>query len=128
MLIGDLNGHNVLWDSKDIDNRGELIEEFTKNDICLMKNKSNIYLDSGKSTFSALDLYLCHPSLYLGFDWSVCEDQHGSGLSPIAIESIQTHDEDRYGQKWKLNKANWDLFHIFCDKSSTTTSFSDSYC
>ena len=44
---------------------------------------------------------------------------------PIFIESIQTHEED-HNAKWKLNKANWDLFHTFCDESLTTTSLSDS--
>ena len=95
MLVGDFNGHNVLWGSNDNDPRGEFIEYFiTKNDICLMNDKSNTYLDSGKCTFSSLDLSLCHPSLYLDYEWSVCEDQNGSDHFPISIESVQTHDED----------------------------------
>ena len=84
----------LQW-SVDNDDRGEIIEDFiTKNDICSMYDKSNTFLDSGKGTFSALDLSLCHPSLYLDFDWSVCEDQHGSDHFPIVIESIETHEED----------------------------------
>ena len=51
-----------------------------------MNDKSNTFLDSGKGTLSALDLSLCHPSLYLNFDWSVCGDQHGSDHFPIVIE------------------------------------------
>ena len=90
-----------------------------------MNDKSNTFLDSGKGTLSALDLSLCHPSLYLDFDCSVCKDQHGSDHFPIVIESIQTHEED-HNAKWKLNKANWDLFHTLCDESLTTTSLSDS--
>ena len=90
-----------------------------------MNDKSNTFLDSGKGTLSALDLSLCHPSLYLDFDWSVCEDQHGSDHFPIVIESIKTFEED-HNSKWKLNKANWDLFHTLCDESLTTTSLSDS--
>ena len=43
-----------------------------------MNDKTNTFLGSGKGTLSALDLSFCHPSLYLDFDWSVCEDQHGS--------------------------------------------------
>ena len=57
MLLGDFNGYNILWGSKDNDPRGDLIEDFiTNNDICLMNDKSNTFLDSGKGTFSALDL------------------------------------------------------------------------
>ena len=126
MLVGDFNGHNVLWGCNDNDPRGELIEDFiTKNDICLMNDKSNTYLDSGKGTFSSLDLSLCHPSLYLDYDWSVCEDQRGSDHFPILIESVQTHDE-AHNPKWKLNKADWDLFHTLCNESLTDTFLSDS--
>ena len=90
MLLGDFSGHNILWGSKDNDPRGDLIEDFiTQNDICLMNDISNTFLDSGKGTFSALDLSICHPSLYLDYEWSVCEDQHGSDHFPIVIESIK---------------------------------------
>ena len=60
MLLGDFNGHNVLWGSNDNDHRGELIEDFItkKNDICLMNDKSNTFLDSGKGTLSQLLIYL----------------------------------------------------------------------
>ena len=68
---------------------------------------------------------LSHPSLYLDYKWSVCEDQHGSDHFPIIIESIKTFEED-HNPKWKLNKANWDLFHTLCDESLNTTSLSDS--
>ena len=126
MLVGDFNGHNVLWGCNDNDPRGELIEDFiTRNDICLMNDKSNTYLDSGKGTFSSLDLSLCHPSLYLDYDWSVCEDQRGSDHFPILIESVQTHDE-AHNPKWKLNKADWDLFHTLCNESLADTFLSDS--
>ena len=61
MLLGDFNGHNVLRGSNDNDHRGELIEDFiTKNEICLMNDKSNSFLDSGKGTLSAPDLYVIH--------------------------------------------------------------------
>ena len=91
-----------------------------------MNDKPNTFLDFlGKGTLSALDLSLCHPSLYLDFDWSVCEDQHGIDHFPIVIESINTFEED-HNPKWKLNKANWHLFHTLCDESLTTTPLSDS--
>ena len=101
-------------------------EDFiTKNDICLMNDKSNTFLDSGNSTLSALDLSLCHLSLNLDFEWSVCEDQHGSDHFPIVIESIQTYEEE-HNLKWKLNKANLDLFHSLCDECLTSTALSES--
>ena len=29
ILLGDFNGHNILWDSKDINAKGRIIESFT---------------------------------------------------------------------------------------------------
>ena len=41
LLLGDFNGHNILWGSKENNYRGELIENIiTNNDICLMNDKS----------------------------------------------------------------------------------------
>ena len=40
ILLGDFNGHNILWGGQNNDSRGELIENFiTKNDICIMNDK-----------------------------------------------------------------------------------------
>ena len=90
-----------------------------------MNDKSYTYLDSGKDTFSSIDLSLCHPSIFLDYDWSVCEDQHESDHFPIIIESLQHSSED-HNPKWKLNKADWDLFHSLCEESLTAVYLSDS--
>ena len=36
IILGDFNGHNILWGGKNNDSRGELIENFLKNDICIL--------------------------------------------------------------------------------------------
>ena len=39
LLLGDFNGHNILWGNNENNSRGELIENFiTNNDICLMND------------------------------------------------------------------------------------------
>ena len=69
ILVGDFNGHNILWGCKDNNPKGNIIEEFiTKNDLCLMNDKSYTYLHTATGKFSSLDLSLCHPSLLLDFD------------------------------------------------------------
>ena len=41
ILLGDFNGHNILWGGQNNDSRGKLIENFlTKNDICIMNDES----------------------------------------------------------------------------------------
>ena len=84
LILGDMNGHNVLWGNESNDARGELLEDFiTKNDICLMNDKSYTYIHPTTHSFTSIDLSLCHPSLFLDFNWSVCEDQHQSDHFPI---------------------------------------------
>ena len=44
ILLGDFNGHNILWGGQNNDSRGELIENFIiKNGICIMNDKSFTY-------------------------------------------------------------------------------------
>ena len=75
LLLGDFNGHNILWGNKENNSRGELIVNFiTNNDICLMNDKSNTYMHYPTGSFSSIDFSFCHPSLFLDFNWSVCKD------------------------------------------------------
>ena len=73
----------------------------------------------------APSLSLCHPSLFLDFKWSVCKDQHYSDHFPIVIKSNTSTVED-HNPKWKLNKANWELFQSLCTDTITLESFKDS--
>ena len=87
ILLGYFNGHNILWGGQNNDSRGELIENFiTKNDICIMNDKSYTYHSPSTNSFTSIDLSFCHPSLFLDYNWSVCEDQHNSDHFPIIIE------------------------------------------
>ena len=126
LLLGDFNGHNVLWGCIKNNTRGEIIENvITTNDLCLMNDKSYTYLHPATGTFSSLDLSLFHPSLLLDFDWSVCEDQHGSDHFPIVTESVSASVED-HNSKWKLNKANWEQFHSLCNNFLDIENFDNS--
>ena len=51
-----------------------------------MNDKSNTYILYPTGSFSSIDLSLCHPSLFLDFNWSVCKDQHHSDHFPIVIK------------------------------------------
>ena len=126
LLLGDFNGHNILWGNKENNSRGELIENFiTNNDICLMNDKSYTYMHYPTGSFFSIDLSLCHPSLFLDFSWSVCKDQHHSDHFPIVIQSNTSTVED-HNPKWKLNKANWEVFQSLCTDTITLESFKDS--
>ena len=126
ILLGDFNGHNILWGGQNNDSRGELIENFiTKNDICIMNDKSYTYHSPSTKSFSSIDLSFCHPSLFLDYNWSVCEDQHNSDHFPIIIEQNTFSTED-HNPKWKLNRANWDLFNTLCTGKLIPENFKES--
>ena len=124
LLLGDFNGHNILWGNKENNSKGELIENFiTNNDIW---HKSNTYMHYPTGSFSSIDLSCCHPSLFLDFNWSVCKDQHHSDHFPIIIKSNTSTVED-HNPKWKLNKANWEVFLSLCTDKINFKDSSDPY-
>lgn len=116
MLLGDFNGHSQLWGCSDQNKKGKIIEEFiTENDLCLLNNKQPTYLHPAFGTYSAIDLSFCHPTLYLDFEWSVCDDLHGSDHFPIIIKEMEETDEDIL-PRWNFKTANWERFNILCEE------------
>ncbi len=88
ILLGDFNGHNLLWGCKDTNNRGKLIEDFiSNNDLCIFNDKSFTYLHPATCSRSSLDLALCDPSTYLDFSWRVGDDLCGSDHYPIFLQN-----------------------------------------
>ena len=126
ILLGDFNGHIILWGGQNNDSRGELIENFiTKNDICIMNDKSYTYHSPSTKSFTSIDLSFCYTSLFLDYNCSVCEDQHNSDHFPIIIEQNTFSTED-HNPKWKLNRANWDLFNTLCTGKLVPENFKES--
>ena len=124
LLVGDFNGHSILWGCGDNNNRGEIIEDLIiKNDLCFMNDKSYTYLHPATGHFSSLDLSLCHPSLFLDFNWSVYDDQ--CDHFQVIIENVNSSSND-HNSKWKLNKANWELYHFLCAESIKPQTFENS--
>ena len=59
ILVDDFNGHNILWECKDNKPKGNIIEDcITKNDLCLMNDKSHTYLHPATGKFSSLDPHM----------------------------------------------------------------------
>ena len=126
ILVGDFNGHSILWGCKENNSRGDIIDNFiTNNNLCLMNDKSYTYLHPATGKFSSLDLSICLPSVLLDFDWTVSEDQYGSDHFPVIIESVNNSTNDPNAE-WKLNKANWELYHSLCAESLKIDKFDNS--
>ena len=100
-LLGDFNGHNVIWSSDDVNERGRIIENFIyKNNVCLFT-----YLHPATGTYTSLDLSTCYPTLLLEYEWKVHDDLCGSDHFPIFLNTIASEVEE-LSEKWKLNKAD----------------------
>ena len=113
MLVGDLNGHSKVWGCSDTNDRGEFIEDvIAESDLCLLNEKQPTYLHPPTGIYYAIDLFLCHPNIYLDFDWSVCDDLHGSDHFPILIKETESSDDDQHC-RWNLKKANWETFLLY---------------
>ena len=70
MLLGDFNAHNVVWGSDSDNNRGNVIYKFiSDNNLCLMNDGSYTYLHPGSGTFTAIDLSLCTPGIFMDLDF-----------------------------------------------------------
>ena len=111
LILGDLNGHNILWGSPDVNNRGDIIEDFLDDhQLCLLNDGSPTYLHPASGTFSHLDLSICHPTLRLDYDWNVHDDLCGSDHYPIILKGRSAPIDDHV-PRWKLHKANWIQFN-----------------
>ena len=90
-----------------------------------MNDKSYTYHSPSTKSFTSIDLSFCHPSLFLDYNWSVCEDQNNSDHFPIIIEQNTFSTED-HNPKWKLNRANWDIFNTLCSGKLIPENFKES--
>lgn len=123
MILGDFNGHHPLWGSNNISNRGKIIEDFINtNDLCIFNNGSFTYLHPGHGTYTAIDLSLVEPTLFLDFEWTVLEDTHGSDHFPIILKCTKNSNSNTR-PRWNLNKADWSLFTELCLKNITESKY-----
>ena len=119
LIMGDFNGHSYLWDSRDVDTRGEVFERFTdKHNLCILNDGTHTYLKPqaqhvNKPT-STIDLTISTPGLALRSVWEVLPDTHGSDHYPIltsilpSVAEIQPSCDPSH---WVFSKANWEQFH-----------------
>ena len=123
MLVGDFNAHHVAWGNNNTDARGKIVDDFISRDsLSLMNDGSFTYLHPGNGAQTAIDLSICHPSLFLDFKWKVTEDLCGSDHFPIFIDPVLP-SPDESPPRWILSKANWELFSELCEEQITPEIF-----
>ena len=111
LFVGDFNAHSPLWGCSSLDNRGKICEDLINNQtLCILNNKTPTYLHPATGSRTSIDLSICDPSLMLDLSWTVHDDLCGSDHFPIIIQNNKPVPQATIS-KWKLNKADWTLFH-----------------
>ena len=66
IIMGDFNRYNEIWGSKTTNKLGKVIESLlNQHQLYMYNKKSNSYRQPGTGTYSAIDLSICNPSLFL---------------------------------------------------------------
>ena len=114
ILLGDFNAHSRLWGCHDTNRLGEVIEKVVENaDLCILNDGSSTYLHPASGSFSAIDLSICSPSIFMDFKWEVYNDQCGSDHFPVFLTSTEPLPQERI-PKWQLYKADWPKYNNLC--------------
>ena len=117
IIMGDFNGHNPLWGSDKLTDKGKKLEDFAnQNNLCILNDGSNTYLHPGNGSYTSIDISLTDPTLACDLSWTVHDDLCGSDHFPILIEDI-TPSNNNQNQNWKLSKADWNLFNKLCNET-----------
>jgi len=110
LLLGDFSAHSQQLGSTKRRTRGKMVEHFLlKSNLSLLNSGSPTYLHPATASFSAIDLSITHPSLYLDFCWQTDSDLHGIDHYPIVI-TTDTPLPSFSKPTWKLHKADWAAF------------------
>ena len=114
IIMGDFNSHNEIWGSKKTDKMSKVIESLLNQyQLCMYNYKSNTYLQPATGTYSAIDLSICDPSLFLDYKWKVHDDTCGSDYLLILLED-NTDELSKRTPSWNMGKTNWDGFKTSC--------------
>lgn len=125
LLLGDFNSHSTQWGENITNARGRIIEKFiAEQNLCILNDGSKTFLHSGNGTSTAIDLSLCHPSIFLDFKWKISDDLSGSDHYPIFIDTVLPQPMDSF-PRWVLHKANWPLFSQLCEESLAEHNFNE---
>ncbi|KAI2645235.1 hypothetical protein H4Q32_023867 [Labeo rohita] len=120
IICGDFNAHNGLWGSKNTDNNGIIIEEFTEEHllVCLNDGKP-IRMDIVKGGMSCLDLTTISAALAGKCTWSVLKDNLGSDHWPVVCEIQSAVQKQNVSQcaRWGFRQAKWEELYMLCEEN-----------
>ena len=79
VLWGDMNPRNMNWGTPNTNSKGHMIEKLIKDhELCLWNDGNPTFIHPATGSFSAIDLSICSPSMFMDFNWVVHDDLCGS--------------------------------------------------
>ena len=117
ILIENFNSHNIIWGSKTINKRGQILKTIiNSNNLCLHNQNSQTHLNQSSGSFSAIDLTLSDPSIFTDYNWRVYKDLCGSDHYPIIMKNstIKNSEQQIKPPRWNFKRANWQSYKKLC--------------
>ena len=106
----------------DTNSKGHKIEKLIKDhELCLWNDGNPTFVHPATGSFSAIDLSMYSPSLFMDFNWVVHDDLCGSDHFPTFL-NYDGRPTPEYTPRWNFKKADWDEFKNKC-KSELTPAF-----
>ena len=130
LVSGDFNGHSPSWGYKDLNTRGEQIEDWMLDNKLVLINKP----DDKPTCLSRAWKTTSHPDLAMATDdvqkqcIRTVEDQlGGSDHLPILIHinSFKPPPVRRKGPSWNYKKADWPKYESLTDKFTADAGISE---
>ncbi|GBN87600.1 hypothetical protein AVEN_206551-1, partial [Araneus ventricosus] len=128
ILLGDFNGHSILWGSDVTNSRGRQIEQLISNNcLCLLNNDEKTYFHEPTCTFHSLDLAICSPTLLPLLHFTVGSDLCNSDHFPITVSYADSGGAIQYPPRYLFQRADWDNFMQLADITESMVSTADQW-
>ena len=130
LVVGDFNSHSPSWGYKDMDTRGEEIEDWMmENKLTLINHpddKPTCYSRAWK-TCSTPDLAIATEEIHRLSSRTVSSQLGGSDHLPVIL-NFSSMGSTGHSMKpsWNFKRANWSLFKEKTDNLTTDINTSDS--
>ena len=118
MILGDCNAHNPLWGGDVLDSKGRIIEDLIDSTNSVLYNDGSMtFHNIHRNSYSAIDLSIASPGIFIDYNWLIDDDLNGSDHFPIHLKNI-TNSPTQCNPKWKVQEADWVKFReeIIIDK------------
>ena len=86
--MGDFNGDNPFWGSKNNDKGNKLDNFLSQEGLCIFNDGTDAYLHHMHGSYQAIDLTVTDLSLLLDFSLKVHDDLSGSDQFPIILKCL----------------------------------------